>query len=335
MERMKETTMTLASINRVVRSATAVAALLLCLVAAPAEAQLARTFVSNAAGNDLNDCNRFTPCRSFQRAHDNTLPLGEITVLDPGGYGAVTITKAISIINDGVGEAGALVSGGATGITVSTGANDAVSLRGLTVKGIGFGGGNGIVFNSGGSLTVENCAIRTLDGTGFGFGILFQPISFSHLAVLNTIVSDTRATGINIQPKGDGNVTASLSRVRVINSALGSGINVTSGQSGSTATINVAVEDSVAARNAATGFRVDSLGPQAILTVTRSISAHNATGGTATNAGATLRLGESTLTGNTALSWAAQTGGVVQSYGDNNIDGNGDTDPAPPPVALK
>ena len=74
---------------------------------------------------------------------------------------------------------------------------------------------------------------------------------------------------------------------------------------------------------------------QAILTVTRSISAHNATGATAANAGAILQLGESTLTGNTALSWVAQTGGVVQSYGDHSIDGNGDTNPAPPTVVLK
>ena len=118
--------------------------LVLGLSAAPAQAQLARTFVSSL-GNDTNDCGRLTPCRTFQRAHDNTLANGEITVLAPGGYGAVTITKTISIINDGVGEAGVLVSGGLIGITINAGAGDAVSLRGLTVKGIGFGGGTGAV----------------------------------------------------------------------------------------------------------------------------------------------------------------------------------------------
>src|SRR5499427_7819551 len=77
----------------------------LCLAAAPAEAQLARSFVSAAIGNDGNapNCNRNTPCRSFQIAHDNTLDKGEITVLDPGSYGAVTVVKNISIINDGIG----------------------------------------------------------------------------------------------------------------------------------------------------------------------------------------------------------------------------------------
>jgi hypothetical protein len=73
-------------------------------LAAPAQAQLARTYVSAASGNDANDCNRLTPCRTFQAAHNATLANGEITVLDPGGYGAVTITKSISIVNDGVGR---------------------------------------------------------------------------------------------------------------------------------------------------------------------------------------------------------------------------------------
>src|SRR3954454_21274585 len=112
-----------------------------CLLVAPAHAQLARTWVSSL-GADANDCNRLTPCRTFQRAHDQTLDLGEISVIDAGGYGAVTITKGISIINDGVGEAGLLVSGGLNGITINAGSNDAITLRGLTVKGIGFGGGN-------------------------------------------------------------------------------------------------------------------------------------------------------------------------------------------------
>src|SRR5262245_34121629 len=114
----------------------------------PAQAQIARTFVSSV-GNDANDCKRLTPCRTFQRAHEATLAKGEITVLDPGGYGALTITKSISIINDGVGEAGVLVSGGFNAVTINAGAADAINLRGMTIKGIGFGGGLGVVFNSG------------------------------------------------------------------------------------------------------------------------------------------------------------------------------------------
>src|SRR5262249_18272196 len=194
------------------------------LDASVAHAQLARTFVSSA-GSDSNDCNRLTPCRTFQRAHDNTLANGEITVLDPGGYGAVTITKSISIINDGVGEAGVLVSGGLSGITVAAGASDAVSLRGLTIKGIGFGGGDGVTFTSGRSLTVDNCVIRNLSGIN-GIGLHFRATSSHALAMSNTLVADNSNTGVIVNAFGSGLATkAVFNRVQVLNNGV-AGINV-------------------------------------------------------------------------------------------------------------
>ena len=109
----------------------------------------------------------------------------------------MNISKTISIINDGVGEAGALVSGGATGITINAGANDAVTLRGLTIKGlVGFGGSGGIVFNSGASLTIENCVIRNMTGASpMGLGIQFLANATSNFAVSNTQVTDTENGG--------------------------------------------------------------------------------------------------------------------------------------------
>src|SRR5262249_39266210 len=160
-----------------IMSAIIVVLFALCASVTPAPAQvertsaasypgLARTYVSSVNGNDANDCNRLTPCRTFQVAHDKTLSNGAITVIDAGGFRAVTLNRTISSINDGVGEAGVLVSGGLIGITVNGGPADRVSLRGLTVKGIGFGGGNGIRFNTGLSLTIENCAVRNHTGDG-------------------------------------------------------------------------------------------------------------------------------------------------------------------------
>src|SRR5262249_16222158 len=140
------------------------------LAAAPAQAQLSPTFVSAATGSDANNCDRPTPCRSFQGAHDKTNDQGDITLLDPGGYGSVVITKSISIVNDGVGEASVLVSGGATGITVNGGAMTSVNLRGITVQGIGFGGGTGLVFNSGLALTITKCVFRNHTAHGIFFG---------------------------------------------------------------------------------------------------------------------------------------------------------------------
>ena len=259
---------------------------------APAHAQLARTFVSSF-GSDTNDCNRLTPCRTFQRAHDNTLSAGEITVLGPGGYGTVTITKAISIINDGIGEAGILVSGGSNGVTVVAAATDAVSLCGLTIKGIGFGGGNGIAFNTGATLTIENCAIRTLTGTAFkGFGVVFQAAVSSHLAMLNTIVADNSNDGVHVEPTLAASVRATFTRVQVVNN--GSDGLLFSG-TGSTGTINAVVEDSIAAKNGSVGFEVFSGAQLASVMVIRSIAAHNAIGISSGGAAAIFRIGHGFL----------------------------------------
>src|SRR5262249_9780070 len=187
----------------ITRSTFVVSLLVLGLPVAPAHAQLARTFVSSF-GNDANDCNRPTPCRTLQRAHNQTLATGEITVLDPGGYGAVPITKTISIINDGVGEAGALVSGNAIGITVNAGPNDHVSLRGLTIKGLdpAFGSSNGILFNSGASLTIENCVIRNQSGDGIDMPGTVATNTTTTFTLSNTIVAENGGNGIYVQPSG-------------------------------------------------------------------------------------------------------------------------------------
>src|SRR5262249_11198373 len=141
---------------------------------------------------------RPTPCRSFQGAHDKTNPDGEITVLDPGGYGTVTITKSISIVNDGVGEASILVSGAATGITINGGAAAYVNLRGITVQGIGFGGGQGLVFNSGFALTITNCVVRNHSGNGISFDP--RVAGTSNLFISNTLVADNSGHGIDVFP---------------------------------------------------------------------------------------------------------------------------------------
>src|SRR5215831_11702938 len=122
-----------------------------------------RTFVSGT-GSDANPCSLAAPCRSFAGALAQTSAGGEIAVLDTAGYGTVTITKAVSIVNEEGVEAGVTVTSG-DGITISAGASDVVNLRGLTLVGA-TGSGNGITFNSGGVLNIQNCVIR-----GFSSGL--------------------------------------------------------------------------------------------------------------------------------------------------------------------
>ena len=70
------------------------------LISAPAQALNIRSFIS-ANGSDANACTRTAPCRTLQKAHDETNSGGEINLLDPADYGTVIISKAISIVNDG------------------------------------------------------------------------------------------------------------------------------------------------------------------------------------------------------------------------------------------
>ena len=92
-----------------------------------AHAQATRTWVSGV-GDDANPCSRTAPCKTFAGAISKTAAGGEINVLDPGGFGAVTITKAITISSEGF-EAGVLVSG-TNGIIINAGTNDVVVLQG-------------------------------------------------------------------------------------------------------------------------------------------------------------------------------------------------------------
>ena len=73
-------------------------------------AQASRTWVSGV-GDDVNPCSRTAPCKTFAGAISKTAAGGEIDALDPAGYGAVTITKAITIDGGGGQVASVLVSG--------------------------------------------------------------------------------------------------------------------------------------------------------------------------------------------------------------------------------
>jgi hypothetical protein len=308
----------------------------LCLAGVPAEAQLARSFVSAEIGNDANapNCNRTTPCRTFQTAHDNTLDKGEVTVLDPGSYGAVLIQKNISIINDGVGEAGILVSGGNIGINVNA-PGASVSLRGLTIKGIGFGGGVGIRFATGSALNVENCTVRNLDGTGDG--IEFNPNSPAALQVTNSIVSDNTASGIVVSAQGSNvNVVAALDHVGLYNN-IGNGLFVNGVNATGTSTIMTTVLESVASNNGAGFFASSQTGAAlARIMLVRSVASGNiGTGVASVGTNAQVLVDDSAVYGNRINGWLASSGGQLFSFGNNVVADNASNEGPQSPLALK
>ncbi|HEY7291240.1 MAG TPA: right-handed parallel beta-helix repeat-containing protein [Vicinamibacterales bacterium] len=148
--------------RRAVLFAIAVGTAAMCLKAEPAHAQATRTWVSGV-GDDANPCSRTAPCKTFAGAISKTATGGEINVLDPGGFGAVTITKSISITSVGF-EAGVLVSG-TNGIVVNVGATDKVLLEGLDIEGLGTGL-NGVTILGGGKTTIRKCSIRSFTQNG-------------------------------------------------------------------------------------------------------------------------------------------------------------------------
>jgi hypothetical protein len=148
---------------------------------AEVEAVAQRTFV-RSTGVDANtalNCSLVNPCRSFSAAMSVTSPGGEVIVLDSAGYGAVTISQAVSIIAPAGIYAGITVNSG-NGITVSAGPADVVVLRGLSLNSLGLGASVGIQFISGKSLIVGRTTV-----TGFSTGIV-------QLGNTSLFVSDTQ-----------------------------------------------------------------------------------------------------------------------------------------------
>ncbi len=143
---------------------------------APAQAQATRTWVSGV-GDDVNPCSRTAPCKTFAGAISKTAASGEISCLDPGGFGALTITKAISINCESV--FGSILASGTNGIIINAGASDHVFLRSLEINGA-VGGLNGIRIIAGGFIHIDNVRL-------YGFtnaGILVQ--ANEHTSVTNT-----------------------------------------------------------------------------------------------------------------------------------------------------
>jgi hypothetical protein len=132
------------------------------LSAAPASAQATRTWVSGV-GDDVNPCSRTAPCKTFPGAISKTAPGGEINVLDPGGFGGVTITKSITISAEGF-EGGVLVTG-TNAIVIAAGATDTVVLKGLDIQGLG-SGLTGINVVSGLQVYVLNSRIHHFVNSG-------------------------------------------------------------------------------------------------------------------------------------------------------------------------
>ena len=280
----------------------------LALAALPttADAQATRTWVS-ATGDDANPCSRTAPCKTFAGAISKTAAGGEISVQDPGGFGALTITKSISIIGDGT-LAGALASG-VNSFVINAAAGDHVVLRNLDIEGTG-SGINGIRMIGGGTLVVDKCRINNFNSAtaGAGNGIDFQPsLAGAKLIVTDcSITHNTAGSGIVVRPTASG-ATATIEKTQLINN--NAGLRVEAGA--------VTAQDVVSSSNTAAGFNVIS-GGQANLS--GCVASNNQIGVRAL--GGTIRISDTTVTNNTADGLTALSGGTILSFQNNRVAGN-------------
>jgi len=282
------------------------------LAAAPdAAAQATRTWVSGV-GDDANPCSRTAPCKTFAGAISKTAAGGEISVLDPGGYGALTITKSITLSGDGT--LAGILNAGTNGVIINAGASDVVILRNLSIHGGGTGL-NGIRFLAGGELHVDQCTIAGQ----LTQGIVFEPSGNSALFVTRTVVNNAAGGAIHVIPGASG-----TARVSVSDSVLQGNARGLRAEGGST----VIVRNSVATGNDANGFVALATSRAADMTIEGSVSSNNGAAGIHAGQATTVRISNTTVTGN-SVGLETANGGIITSFGNNRVRGNLSADGAP------
>jgi len=292
---------------------------------APAHAQATRTWVSGV-GDDVNPCSRTAPCKTFAGAISKTAVNGEINCLDPGGFGALTITKSITV--DCEGTYGSTLAAGGNGFIINATAGSRVRLRGISINGSGGSGGitgtNGIRWvGPTGVLHVENVKIFNFTTTG----IDLQPSGNLEVFVSNTDISDVGTLnthpGINIKPVGTTQVIAAITHTRLHNN----GVGIIIGGAG-TGMINTLVRDSVISGNAFEGLASTSTAALLVVSIDQTAIYGNTTGVRSSGTDSNVRLANSIVWGN-ATGLTAVSNGKIISFSSNVFNGNFVADGAP------
>jgi hypothetical protein len=295
-------------------------------LASLAQAQATRTWVSGV-GDDANPCSRTAPCKTFPGAISKTATGGYINCLDPGGFGTVTITKAITIQCDE--EIGHILAAGVPAVSVNAPAGSVVTLRGLSLEGIGTGTNAISWVGAPGVLNVQEVVIHDFAQNG----INFAPTGAGN-AQLNvsdeTLIHDNNGgnisfAGILIKPTSGATVNASINGVQIQNNANG----VFADGTGGGGAMNVNVRDCVIGNSSNTGIVASTSGPGINVTVDRTLVHYSFNTGIASNgAAATVRIGNSTIANN-VTGVAILGGSTMQSFKTNQFSANISDGPLP------
>ena len=287
------------------------------LAIAPAQAQASRTWISGV-GDDANPCSRTAPCKTFAGAISKTLGGGEIDVLDPGGFGAVTITKSITL-DGGGGQVASILVAGSNGINISAAATDVIIIRNLRFNGLiqtSSPGLVGIQVNTAARVVIEKCDI-------FGFGtaalLVATSATSSPLVKFQETTLNNNAAGISVKPTG-GTVKIEIESTHVdANTNAGLRVDGTAGGA-----VIATISESSISLNGAAGLNVLSGTANVSVDVQRTVIANNNGAGVSssnTNGGtSTVTVGDSMLSNNVSA-WNIAGTATLASYKNNQVTG--------------
>ncbi len=290
-------------------------ALVMLLMASAVSAQATRTWVSGV-GDDVNPCSRTAPCKTFAGAISKTAAGGEISVLDPGGYGAVTITKSITLQTDG--ELASILNSGVNGVIVNCPTPCTVGLRNIRLNGAGTTiGTSGVRILAASKVTLEDVVIETSD-----IGVDVATSAATQVSLLRTsirnVADSTDEAAIRINPSASSVVmTINDSQIDSRNRGL-----LVTGAGGTeiyarNTTISGGVQDGIALLPT-----TPSPGPSInVMLDSCRITDFGAAGINASGGNTVVRLNDTTISGNSTGVLKANNA-TVYSNGNNRIIGN-------------
>ena len=274
-----------------------------------ASAQATRTWVSGV-GDDANPCSRTAPCKTFAGAISKTANAGEIDCIDPGGFGAVTITKSFTI--DGGGTFGSILASLTNGIIINDAAVSPVievNLRNLSINGAG-NGLNGIRILKAKTVHIENVDIFGFTGNGIDAPMSAVNSNQSQLFLSDVDISNlSGGSSVGVSMSAPGGFLAHMDHVRIQRVPTGIRVGNNSFIFVRNSLINGSTSTAIEVQNAAGN-------PKATL---ENSTVSSSTTGISVGTSATAFLSQMTIT---LCATGISSSGVVQSSGNNRILGN-------------
>jgi len=281
-------------------------------IASISQAQATRTWVSGV-GDDANPCSRTAPCKTFAGAISKTANHGEIDALDPGGYGAVTITKSITI-DGGGGQVASVLAAGSNGVNISATSTDVIILTNLRFQGLrgaATPGLTAIKINTAAAVYVTHCEILNWNV----HGIDDVRTAGGKLEVDRTSIINSGQTGVHIEPSSG----STQLNFHITNSLLSG--NVAAGIIAGNGVLGIVFNSVVTGSGNAGIFVEQTVAGNTNVSVDQCVVGKNGVGFQANTANSTIRVSNTTAADNASLATIVG-GGAVSSYGNNQTSGN-------------